>query len=253
MFYQFEHIGFADYFKQEEKNDFSFPAHMHQCFEFVTILSGKMSVSIDNDKYELEKGESVLIFPNQIHMIESEKCHHYLCIFSPKLVSAYYSAHNGEKPKINKTMCDKQLLDNIINMPQNSDILYKKGILYLLCSSFDKNAEYKPTENNSFLEKIFKYISENFSSKCLLEDVSKEIGYNPSYISRQFKSSTNIGFSEYVNIYRLNHACYLLKNTNETILSCAMESGFNSVRTFNRNFKDVFNMLPSEYRNNSFA
>ena len=38
--------------KIEKNNNFSFPSHLHQCFEIIIILSGEMDVIIDGEKYQ---------------------------------------------------------------------------------------------------------------------------------------------------------------------------------------------------------
>ncbi|MBE6648237.1 MAG: AraC family transcriptional regulator [Ruminococcaceae bacterium] len=42
----------------------------------------------------------------------------------------------------------------------------------------------------------------------------------------------------------------MLKSGSETIIQCAYESGFISLRSFNRNFKQRFGVSPTEYRKN---
>ena len=57
-----------------------------------------------------------------------------------------------------------------------------------------------------------------------------------------------LSFHRYVNMRRLNYAAYLLANTDATCVSCALESGFASLRSFNRNFKKEFGITPAEYK-----
>jgi AraC-like DNA-binding protein len=46
---------------------------------------------------------------------------------------------------------------------------------------------------------------------------------------------------------RLGNVCHLYENSNATLLSLALDSGFDSLRTFNRNFKKFYGMPPKEY------
>ena len=46
-------------------------------------------------------------------------------------------------------------------------------------------------------------------------------------------------------------AAYRLRNESESILKIALEGGFNSLRSFNRNFKEIKHLSPSEYRKNT--
>ena len=85
MFYQYNHLGSADYLKIEKNENFSFPPHLHQCFEVIIILSGQMKITVDGKQFVLEKNDAMLIFPNQIHELESTNSKHILCISLPNL------------------------------------------------------------------------------------------------------------------------------------------------------------------------
>ena len=93
MFYQFNHLGSPDYVKIESGNDFNFPPHLHQCFEIIIIKSGEMKITVNSNKYILKENDALLIFPNQIHSLESENSEHILCIFSPQINGKYSDFH----------------------------------------------------------------------------------------------------------------------------------------------------------------
>ena len=140
-----------------------------------------------------------------------------------------------------------KLLDNIL---PDASIIEKKGLLYLMCAQFDKTAVYKDKSEfcDVLLYKIFEFVEQNFAKNCSLAELSAETGYSYSYLSRSFKKTTGISFNSYVNQYRINNACYLLNNTDYSIIRCALESGYNSLRSFNRNFTASLGITPSEYR-----
>ncbi len=250
MFYEFEHIGSSDYFVKEYGEDFSFPPHMHLCFELIVILDGEMNVTVDGNEKLLGKGESLLIFPNQLHSLASEKSRHLLCIFSPDLVRAYSSKTENVLPESNFFIPNANLIDSLDKMPDDANLIAKKGLLYSLCAAFDDQAEYQPRKSGQkgLLSKIFAFVEQNFTGECTLEELSVQLGYDYAYLSRSFKKSTGISYVAYLNIYRLNKVCYLLDNTDLSILRCALDSGYSSLRTFNRNFKNHFGISPAEYR-----
>ena len=251
MFYEFNHLGSPEYLKIEKNQDFSFPPHLHQCFEIIIILNGEMQITIDNDTFILTKNEALLIFPNQIHSLESKCSEHILCIFSPSLVQAYTTNIAGKIPVNNKFYPDEYLIKALTQLQNDSSSAEKKGILYSLCGQFDKTASYKKkqTDKECLLNKIFLFVEDNFHSNCTLSELAKIIGYDYSYLSRYFKKIVGISFNTYINQYRLSHACYLMNNTNCSILRCAMDSGFTSLRSFNRSFKEQFGITPTAYRN----
>ena len=98
------------------------------------------------------------------------------------------------------------------------------------------------------LMKIFSFVENNYRAECTLYNASRAIGYDNAYISRYFKRMTGISYNSYVNLNRLSYASYLLKNTSLSILECSIDSGFKSLRSFNRNFKEHFKKTPQEYR-----
>jgi len=78
--------------------------------------------------------------------------------------------------------------------------------------------------------------------------MSKELGYHEKYLSSTLHSLTKMNFRTFLATYRINHAKSLLKSSESTIAEIAMDSGFASLNTFNRVFKDITGTTPSEYR-----
>lgn len=253
MFYQFNHSGSPDYLKVELGENFNFPLHLHQCYEFVTVLSGEMKITVDDKKYSLKSGEGLLIFPNQMHSFESLKSKHFLLIFSPQLVQAFNISVTTKIPKSNKFTPDKYLIELAKNISSTSDITEKKGVLYLICAQFNKSSEYelRAIKDQKPLLKMFLYVENHFAEDCKLSSLAESIGYNYAYLSRLFKKTVGMSFNTYLNHYRLSNACYLMSNTENSILCCATESGYSSLRNFNRNFKTHFGITPKEYKQNN--
>ena len=225
MFYEFKHIGSSDYFVKEYGENFSFPPHMHLCFELIVALDGEMRVTVDGRENVLHCGEALLIFPNQLHSLSSEKSRHLLCIFSPDLVRAYSSKTEKVVPESNFFLPDAYLIDTLDKMPDDANLIAKKGLLYSVCAAFDDGAVYQQRKSGQkgLLSQIFAFVEQNFVGECTLEELSAQLGYDYAYLSRSFKKSTGISYVSYLNIYRLNKACYLLDNTDKSILQCALE------------------------------
>ncbi len=250
MFYEFQHFGISEYFCKEYGQNFTFPTHLHHSYEFIYILSGEMQITIDETMYNLKKGDSVLIFPHQLHSLTSQNSKHMLCIFSPELVQAFSSKVLNKKPANNAFVINKYLVDTLNNLSESSSTFEKKAFLYSICAEFNKNAEYKSrlSYDENLLQKIFDFVEKNYKEDCKLQDLAHDTGYSYSYLSRIFKRVTGISFNNYTNRYRISNACYLLNNSNYSILQCALESGYDSLRSFNRNFKTILRITPAEYQ-----
>ena len=71
---------------------------------------------------------------------------------------------------------------------------------------------------------------------------------NRSYLFESVKKVTGKTALNYINLIRLEKAKKLLETTDKQIETIAEMSGFNSVRTFNRQFRDQFDISPTQYR-----
>ena len=250
MFYQTQHFGLSEYFRKERGKNFSFPMHIHHSFEFITIIEGSMVVCVGNDRYELKKGEGILIFPEQLHSLASTDSEHMLIIFSADIVSAFYSKHSSELPKCAKHTIPSHLISEISKLDEQPSTIKLKGILYSLCAILDESTEYvkRKIPENGLLYSIFAFVENNYAKSCTLDNLSNTVGYNSSYLSRYFSDATGISFVSYVNRYRISRACYMLKNSRKTVMECAYDNGYTSLRSFNRNFKLYVGISPKEFR-----
>ena len=251
MFYQ-NHASLAtERLKLENGIDFSFPLHLHSSFEFIVVTEGEMEVTVDKRTYILHEEDALLIFPNQVHSLETKNhsCH-FLCIFSPKLVQAYTKLVSSKVPCDNCFRPDFPLVEQLASLTFDDSIMKLKGTLYSICGMFDENREYseRSNGNDELISRIFRFVENNFAGDCSLEALSKSTSYHYVYLSKYFKGYTGISFTDYVNRYRISEACYILQNSSQTILQTAYDCGFDSLRSFNRNFKSIMGLTPSQYQ-----
>ncbi|MBQ2735725.1 MAG: AraC family transcriptional regulator [Clostridia bacterium] len=251
MFYQSQHSLNANTLKLECESNFNFPPHLHNSFELITLTEGYMEITVDQRKYRLEPGSACLIFPNQVHSLYTpDRSRHFLCIFSQKHVQAYNKKVQQQLPASNIFRPDPFYLHKLTDHTITDNPIAVKGVLYSLCAEFDRETAYiqRQSDENNLLFKIFHFVEGNFNHDCTLTALANATSYHYVYLSKFFKQFTGISFTEYVTRYRVNESCYLLKNSGQTILQTAMDCGFDSLRSFNRNFKSTVGMTPSQYR-----
>lgn len=73
---------------------------------------------------------------------------------------------------------------------------------------------------------------------------------NERYLAAAIQEATGLTIQNYIVRCRINYACsqLLIPDSRRTIEEIALDSGFSSLRTFNRSFRDVIGMTPSQYR-----
>lgn len=251
MFYELHHIVSPEYLKKESGENFSFPPHMHQCFELIIVLEGEMILNINHESCALKCGEAAFVFPNQLHSLSSMKSRHLLFIFSPKIVQSFTVKYSGMVPSSPKFTPPPYLIESLNALSEKDSIISIKGLLYSAAAFFESEVEFRESysDKENLLMRIFDFVDKNYRTECSLIQAAHSIGYDNAYISRYFKKATGMSYNSYVNVCRLNHASYLLRNTDYSILECAAESGYKSLRSFNRNFKEYFSVTPLDYRN----
>ena len=126
----------------------------------------------------------------------------------------------------------------------------QKGILYEICGMLEDSTGFHKEENQkdlNLLHKILMYIDENYKNDCSLRTVAAILNYSYTYISKRFSQYMGMSYTEYLNRFRVSRAVYLLDSGNyTTISSVCSECVFDSICSFNRNFKKYAGATPSE-------
>ena len=255
MFYEKENAASNTTLNIKSNINYNFPLHLHESYEFILITSGEMNVRIEDQTFTAHRGQGVFIFPNQVHSLETKvSSSHTLWIFSPSHIKAYASQCQNLVPQNNLIDVPSFLQELLLDLKSSDSHFKIKGTLYLLCCEIDKVANYRKRtpEQDSLLLRIFRFVEENYTSDCSIKFLSEAVSYHPVYLSRYFKERVGFPFTEYVNRLRVDESCYRLINTPQSITDIALECGFDSMRTFHRNFKKLIGMTPVEYRKQNY-
>lgn len=88
----------------------------------------------------------------------------------------------------------------------------------------------------------------NFDRDIGLNEVAAVANMAITTFCNFFREHYRATFMEYVTEIRIGHVCKLLSDPAKNIVEAAYESGFNNLANFNRQFKKLKGMTPSEYR-----
>lgn len=102
---------------------------------------------------------------------------------------------------------------------------------------------------------VIEYIMLHFKEDLTLEKAAKISGMNKSAFCRYFKKNTGKPFIGYLNEVRINYACKILSENvpSRSISEACYQSGFNSLSYFNRTFKKILGVCPSQYQNSNLV
>ena len=113
-----------------------------------------------------------------------------------------------------------------------------------------KQCELEPrttSANTTLLERILIIIDSMPIDQISLQSVAEQLNYEYSYISKCFRQSVGITFTNYVNQYRIHVACQMLQDSKYKVVDVAMRVGYKNLRSFNGNFKKITGITPLQY------
>ena len=101
--------------------------------------------------------------------------------------------------------------------------------------------------DESFLEKVFKLLKEQYSDPEFNANTFAEfIGQSRVQLNRKIKALTRHTTGEFIRTYRMNVAAEMLRKKSGTVAEIAYDVGFSSPSYFTECFRKQFGMLPSE-------
>jgi transcriptional regulator GlxA family with amidase domain len=101
---------------------------------------------------------------------------------------------------------------------------------------------------NPVIEQIIEYSFKHYLDKVTLEEVAAIANMSVPNFCRFFKKNIKKTYFDFLRELRISHACKLLTTTTAPILDICYESGYKSWAHFSKQFKEVKQQTPSQYR-----
>jgi len=105
-----------------------------------------------------------------------------------------------------------------------------------------------PLATDGKIEKITSYLCNAYTRSISLDEIASLASMNPTAFCRYFKEHTGKTFKQYLIDLRVGYACKLLSAGTLNVSQIALESGFETVAHFNRLFRRLMGLTPTEYR-----
>ena len=247
-----------------------YETHDHSAVEILLTLEGMVTYTIEDKIYQVRKGEILIVPPDTLHSLSmGEGSSRYLFLFESdaimamrdlKAMASYFhkpfhlrdgsDAHvrirelllrareaYEKREMMWNTMCYSCILRVYATLGQR----YLSGIK-------PRTGDNMRNMDSEVINAVMTYINNHYREELSLEDVARFAGFSRYYFSRSFKRQTGYSFKDYLFQKRLQVAMDLLSRTNRSMRDVAIESGFGSVATFNRVFREKKGCTPTQYR-----
>ncbi|WP_458699412.1 GyrI-like domain-containing protein [Sulfurospirillum sp. 1307] len=104
------------------------------------------------------------------------------------------------------------------------------------------------SSKNSPIQKAIEYIEKNLHETLSLNEIAKVASYSPFHFSRIFKQETGENINSMIKRLRLAQSTHYLMYRNSLITEIGLDVGYETPSSFNKAFKQIFNMSPREYK-----
>ncbi len=237
------------------------PPHITGALECIYVTDGTLELGINQDLFHMEAGDFAAVFPDMIHhyqVFTPGKNYAVHLVASPLLSGGLLSTLQNFCPVDPVIKKENVHPDIVYVMTHNlkeeatkySDFVHQAGVQIILGRALPlyKLTDKSSTESDDLIDRTVSYIAKHFTENISLTKMADDLYVSQYTLSRIFSGTFHTNFNRYLNTTRLRYAVHLMKYTDQTITEAAMNSGFESQRTFNRAFSEVYRMSPSEYR-----
>lgn len=225
--------------------------------------------------FNLPPLDGIALTPQQIAMHLERLQQHVLELNAPEVSNqVYYLFHHLSEELISKEDLKKLFSSFIYSLMQKNNSLIKIIAQYKL-SEYDLSAQIKSQPHLSQLEEKFiqilclyisqletlqknhdeylvkkaqAYIDRHFSEQLMLADIAAQFRLHPNYFSFLFKKHLNVTVRDYILHLRIDRAKEMMYDPSLRLLDIALAVGYQDAAHFNRAFKNVVGVSPSQYR-----
>ncbi len=255
--------------KMHPKYEMAF--HWHTNLEFVRILKGTLSLTLDNRTYLLSEGDAAIINSETLHGATPINCMYQCIVFD----LSFFKTGNSECDEFIESLLSRSIV--LRERPTDPQVLFligrifetltenavgtlfkTIGYIHELLGEIQQKEEFiahLPPSSLQDKKKIFmlktalNFIREHYAEDITLEDIAQNAGLSSKYFCRFFKDMTATTPINYLIAYRIERAARRLLNSDDSITQIAYNCGFNDVSYFIKTFKQIHGISPTKYQN----
>lgn len=244
-------------------NDNMAKSHFHDYFEMYYLEAGERYFVVTDQLYDIHPGEFILFPPYVMHHAFGKKdvpfkrlllCFQKEEINSIELLKTLEQGAGLYRPEPSIGRAIHHSMEELLEEQENPSEFhdeYMLTILSLILLTVVKKSGRQPfvkSEKKNLIADVISYIHLHYQEDISLGHLTKVFYVSPYYLCRIFKKYTNRTIVQYINITRIMNAQRMIMETYNNITKISQETGFSNVVHFNRVFKNITGMSPSDYR-----
>jgi AraC family transcriptional regulator len=124
-----------------------------------------------------------------------------------------------------------------------------EGLLLEISGEFLRVRDPAERHAPKWLDEVRDYVRTNFSQRITLAAIGMAANVHPVHVAQTFRRFHHCTIGDYLRKLRIEFACQELAHTEAPLADIAARAGFSDQSHFNRTFKKMVGMAPSQYRN----
>ena len=251
-----------------------FANHWHNAVEIILPMENWYDATVGEEHFHLQPGDILFIPSRALHSLTApESGIRFIFLLDPvplesirgfsrmeSLLASPLYLTRSQNPSLYEEVYHilLQMRNEYFGSNEYSDLsVYSLFLnLYVILGNDRSNSQAlsssgQITRQKEYADKfngILEYIDSHYTEDLSLEDMASSAGFSKFHFSRLFKQYTGFTFAAYVCHRKVRVAEELLSQSDLPITQIAMQSGFSSLPTFNRVFRQQKNCSPSEFR-----
>lgn len=229
--------------------------NFHSPLEVWMVIEGAIECWINGRRERLRAGEMVIAFSYDTHGYRVLKEGTMIGTLSvPLSVCGEFGEEIHQKRPQEPVIRDREVFERVrgalLEMKNTQSEMSKRGHLYVALGTILEHlslTERQEKMDQELSTRLLVYLQEHFREELSLKSTALALGYHPAYLSRYFTETFHTSFGRYVTMLRLRESVLLMRKGEKELAACAYESGFNSLRTFHRVFREEFDCTPKAY------
>lgn len=256
------------YFLDKLNPQYVMPLHWHRELEVLRIIKGSMLLFVNNEAFELDSGDCVVIPSGALHRGEPKDCAYDCAVFDISMIASGKSGRARELtqlimssrkgiypicPDANRYI--SELLDTVAEKKEFFEfkvLSLLSEIAHVIYTSNSAITEHRESEKTAHrravMTLLIEKIEREYKTHLTLADLAEQAQINEKYLCRFFKEYTGQTPIDYINRLRVERACYELSVGRRNVTEAAFECGFNDLGYFSKIFKKYKKISPGEYR-----
>ncbi|MDY5930798.1 MAG: AraC family transcriptional regulator [Candidatus Ornithospirochaeta sp.] len=249
---------------------FNLPLHFENLYQILIVLRGHIVYTVEENSYDMAERSIVVLntmenhflkvleYPYERVIIRLDPSYFFDEVKAPELMGLFIQRSKGFRHKLDVSdeawevihECISSIEKEYNSQKSLSELIVGAEIrkLFVHIHRGMKIEDNLPSSIVSTVGRAMNYMNMHFKEKLRVEEIANIAMVSKDHLSHIFSKTTGKSIKQYLIDLRINHAKFLLSETEKSISEIAEDCGYEDMNFFSRQFRNEEEISPSEFR-----